>query len=439
MSDYLHDAACNFEKALKNSYELTIGNAKKQITLLIPSIESSEFTHIFGLDHLSDVDVLNAKNSTQKSAIFKKILSKQITLDDISSSKYLNLPITGSHNYRSGSEYTVNDRIRLLSNFENIMDNLYNGKVYKWNLNKCQIKLQNGSYRKTKINADYLITVPSKESNETIYLFAYQTNRYKSKSESISLNIFSAFPDGIDLTIGQDRPYTIIEEKKNKVSIYISPSYQKELEQRFVQTQLKNNDNVKQIKFDNSTPQNILHNNSGAAAVVLPAPNLFKNLIDRLKNIFKKHDKHVEVAAPVQTNDKTNISENKTIVNESPVSKELTALIEAREAFAAGNLPQSEYEQAVSKYMYSLHGREMWTEAAESLRKQLEECPDNMKKYIGYELKSIELNIGKKFPPQRQQTLDEIKSAAHEQYVKLQTENKAAEKEITTENNKTER
>lgn len=65
-------------------------------------------------------------------------------------------------------------------------------------------------------------------------------------------------------------------------------------------------------------------------------------------------------------------------------------VIEAREAFAAGNLPQAEYEQAVRKYMYSLHGREMWTEAANNLRKQLEECPDNMKKYIGYELKSID-------------------------------------------------
>lgn len=231
-----------------------------------------------------------------------------------------------------------------------------------------------------------------------------------------------------------------IKRLLEKVSplVEIDSKIMNEIESRSSQSQpQQQNDNIKQIKFDNPTPQNILHNNSGAAAAVLPDPNPFEKLINVTKNLFKKQDKNVEAAAPVQTNDKTNISENKTIVNESPVSKELNALIEAREAFAAGNLPQAEYEQAVSKYMYSLHGREMWTEAAESFRKQLEECPDNMKKYIGFELKRIEMNIEKKFPPQRQQTLDEIKSAAHEQYVKLQAENKAAEKEIPT--NKTER
>lgn len=35
----------------------------------------------------------------------------------------------------------------------------------------------------------------------------------------------------------------------------------------------------------------ILHNNSSAAAADIPASNPFKNLIDRLKNIFKKQDK----------------------------------------------------------------------------------------------------------------------------------------------------
>lgn len=446
MSDYLYNVACNFEKAIKNSYELTVGNGKKQITLLIPSVDNSEFTHIMGLDHLSDIKVLNAQNSTQKSAVFKKILSKQITFEDISYSQYLNSPIVGSHNYRSNSEYTVNDRIKYLSNFEDIMDNFYKGKVYKWNLSKCRIKLPNGNFRKTTINADYLITVPSNESNETVYLFAYQTNKHRSKSEPILLNIFSAFPDGIDLTSGQDKPYTILKEKKNNVSIYTHPSYKKELEQHTVQSQPQQNDNIKQIKFDSPAPQNIVHSGSGAAAAVMPKPdplkNIFEKIMSSIKNFFKMQDKQSTV--PVQSDTQSEIIEEEFKVEENLLPPKFAKLIEARELFAENKITFNEYQQALKSYLYSLKGKEMWAEAADTLRNQLKECPDNLKKPINYEINIIERNFEKRFAPkppepEHKQTFDEIKRAAHEKYVKMQNEKTKSEKEEVTVNNFRER
>ena len=398
-----------YKKILNFSYHFVIGR-KNQTVDIILKFSKKDFFHLVGLQYLNDIRELN--NDREK--IFNRI---ECDYD------FINL-ILNSINY-----FKITERVNFVTTLEEFLDS-----------NKTVFKFNNRTNIFSLIDAEYIL----KNSDITKNMYVFISREDTNSNTYFCRSAFSRDKSERDYAIGHTSYTLLYKEKidlitKEKQVLYTHPSYKKGLEQHSALSQQQQNDNIKQIKFDSPTPQNILHSNSGAATAVLPSPNPFKNLIDRLKNIFKKQDKHVKATTPVQTNDKTNISENKTIVNENLVPKELTALIEAREAFAAGNLPQAEYEQAVSKYMYSLHGREMWTEAAESFRKQLEECPDNMKKYIGFELKSIELNIGKKFPPQRQQTLAEIKSAAHEQYVKLQAENKAAEKEITTEKNKTER
>lgn len=441
MSDYLYNAACNFEKAIKNSYELTVGNRKRLITLLIPSVNSSEFTHILGLDHLSDIKVLNAQNSTQKSAVFKKILSNKITFDDISNSQYLNSPIAGSHNYRSNSEYTVNDRIKFLSDFENIMDNFYNRKVYKWNLSKCRIKLPNGNFRKTTINADYLITVPFKESNETIYLFAYQTNKYKSKSEPILLNIFSAFPDGIDLTSGQDNPYTILEEKKNNVSIYIHPSYKKELEKNTTQSKPQQNDNIKKIKFDSPAPQNIVHSSSGAAAAVMPKPDPFKNIFEKIKSsikiFFRLQDKPTkQPSLPLNTVSKTDNITDKTqsdtdikAFSENNFSKELKLLNEARRALANKDIQKNEYTKALIFYIKSLDSEEKTEEAIKNLVSLSSELPPSEKIFIKNEIYNVRHYLIEKYRPNEKSWLDTLKNAKAADKAEMSKEQGISEKE----------
>lgn len=188
------------------------------------------------------------------------------------------------------------------------------------------------------------------------------------------------------------------------------------------------NDNIKQIKFDSSVPQSIVHNGSDAAAV-MSKPNPFKNFIDNLKSISKKQDKLPALSVQAE--------EQPEIVEENTVSSKLDDLIKARTAFAENKITMSEYKQALANYMRSLNGKEMWEETANNLRKQLEECPDNLKKCINFELGSVELNIKRKFPPN--QTLDEIKRTAHEQYDKMQNGKSISEKEIYTSKNRSER
>ena len=225
-------------------------------------------------------------------------------------------------------------------------------------------------------------------------------------------------------------------EKVEQVSSFYSTSNSKssdEIDFYSSVSEAPQNDNIKQIRSDSSVPQSIVHSDSDAAAV-MSKPNPLKNFIDNLKSILKKQDNLP--ALSVQAEEQPEIIKNE-IIEENTVSSKLDELIEARTAFAEEKITMSEYKQALENYMRSLNGREMWTEAANNLRKQLEECPDNLKKCISFELKSIELNIEKKFPPN--QTLNEIKRAAHEQYDKMQNEKSISEKEKSIAKNKIER
>ena len=241
MSDLLNEAAISFSKSLEFDYLFKLGNKKRQILLSVISNNKSEFTHIFGLDHLDDIPIIKGHNSGQKEAIFEKILDGKIGFDDIKNSQNLNEQIKGSYNFYTQKPYTISERLSGLKEFETILDNSYNGSIRRWNSTKCKVILPNGQSRKVKIPADFLLTVPSAgKEKERFYLFLYQTNKKAPRTEPIKLSIFSAFPDCVDLTKGQESPFTILElEKLNiktneKTSIFIRPSYKLELEKNAV-------------------------------------------------------------------------------------------------------------------------------------------------------------------------------------------------------------
>lgn len=429
MSDILYECAKYFDESTKYNYIFDIARNNKRIIINMNCIEE-EFTHIVGLEHLRDMKMFSTHNSQIKISTFQRILSQEITISDISQSKHFNEIFPNTYNSATKSEYTLSERISILHNIEKVLDNAYMGKIYKWNAANANITMPDGRKRHTHIKADYMLSIPSPQNrDENIYLFFYRGNTLN-KNAPIQLYLFSAFADCLDLTSGQERPYTILQEVKENVKtketevLYTHPSYEK---QQSSQTQLPQQpDNVKQIKFESPT-QNVIHNSSGTAAAVLPAPNPFKNFIDRLKNLFKRQDKPAPVPTETEQTEKTDVSETAVIVEKSDVSKEMSTMIEAREAFAAGNLSQEEYQKSVRRYLDTLHGKEEWTKAAEILHKQLDESPD-MSRFIGYELKCVEVHIEKHFAPKPTQTLDEIKRFAHE-YIKQQNENKSAEKE----------
>ena len=147
---------------------------------------------------------------------------------------------------------------------------------------------------------------------------------------------------------------------------------------------------------------------------------------------------------PVQSDTQSEIIEEEFKVEENLLPPKFAKLIEARELFAENKITFNEYQQALKSYLYSLKEKEMWVEAADTLRNQLKECPDNLKKPINYEINIVERNFEKRFAPkppepEHKQTFDEIKRAAHEKYVKMQKEKNKSEKEEVTVNNFRER
>lgn len=218
MSDILNEAANAFHKVQNYDYIYTLGNRKRKIVISVISNSKNDFTHIFGLDHLKDIPSVTALTSSQKSAVFRNIMKGNITFEDIEKSKFLYAPLEKTLNLRTNKPYTIFERIQSLRNIEQILDSSYKGEFYKWDIDNCQVVVNGKENRYVKINANYLLKVPSQEyPQESYYFFLYQQPKSKAKDAPIKLNVFSAFPDCVDLAAGQKKTYTILREVKKNI------------------------------------------------------------------------------------------------------------------------------------------------------------------------------------------------------------------------------
>lgn len=234
MDDILYTCACNFDKLSKYNYHFTLGNRKKLIVKIDMRFLKENFTHIIGLDHLTDIPDFNAHNKGNKRFMFEKIKNRKINLSHISKSNFYNHPLKQSYS-KTNSSYTVYDRISALINIATILETSINGKFMTWDKYKCNIKLPDGTYRTSNIEADYLLAIPSPHNNnEHFFFFMYEIHRKKEQEKIINLAVHSAFVDNVDLTFGQDKSYTIMQvsrmhSKTKQVEILgTHPSYQKE-------------------------------------------------------------------------------------------------------------------------------------------------------------------------------------------------------------------
>lgn len=235
MEDCLKKLADSFLRAIQYDYIYTLGDKKRKIKISIVSNKRGNFTHVFGLDHLKESSIVIGNNIKQKEKIFSKIVDKKITMDDIKQDPNLNSPIEKTWNELEQRPYTIYDRIILLEKFDEILDESGNGKIYPWNNSDCQVVTNEGVPRRISIEADYVLTMPTKRSeNEKYYFFLYLDNKRNTNSEEISLVVHSAFVDCCDLVRGQHSKYTILKldkraRDKKTENLYIHPNYKKPL------------------------------------------------------------------------------------------------------------------------------------------------------------------------------------------------------------------
>ena len=215
MSDILFNAAQAYKELSKFDYMLTLGNRKYKILISSINTKNELFHHVVGLGHLSDIRMLEAKTLRQKNAIYNAILKGRISFNDIENSVDLYAPICETFNKTTNAPYTYYDRIEAFSDVNKYFDIAYTGKMFRWNINKSNIVMPNGNIRHSKIKADFLLKIPSLNTkDEFFYCFLHQLNSNSSKDEIIRLNAHSIFLDCVDLSQGQEKPYTILQEKK---------------------------------------------------------------------------------------------------------------------------------------------------------------------------------------------------------------------------------
>lgn len=268
-NDILWDSANEFLKIKDYNYQFTIAKNGKALDVSI-RVFLQDYTHIVGLDHLSDIRGFNTRDSKVKSSIFDEIISRKTTLNSISSSKYFNEPFPSTYNDITKSEYTLSERIEASKDIAYYLDNAYNGKLYKWDKRKSFIKMPDGKIKQSLINADYMLAIPSKtNAKETMYIFMYEKGFDKNTKQ---LCIHSAFLDCLDLSQGQERPYTILAEEKVNTKT-------KQTTQVYTRPGLGST-NIMKVKFDNSPNNTELFglNANGAAVLNAPRPTLGQSL-----------------------------------------------------------------------------------------------------------------------------------------------------------------
>lgn len=239
--DELQQAALNYEKLLNTEYVYTLGTrTRKKVIIEFIGCNSEEFTHIYGLEHLTDIkDFADLeKKSAAKKKIYGKIKNGEYPLNDLlKNSIILSSPRPQTYNPDTKKEFTIYDRILALKDLESVLDNVENAALYRWDKNKCKIICPNGKGRHTNINADSLLVIPSRKG-VNYYLFAYKQKNVNPK-EPMRLKIHSAFIDGVDLTMGQGKPFAILQvdkvttkKKEDKTkektikTLYIRPGYE---------------------------------------------------------------------------------------------------------------------------------------------------------------------------------------------------------------------
>ena len=198
MSDILYDAAIEYQKLKNVKYKIILGRKGHAYNIML-HFPPESFFHLSGLQHLEDLTF----PSTNRERIYKEILKKKLTINDINISVFYD-------------EYFIEER---LLNFRFLRDMIESNSFY-YLINAREY------IRYTTIKADYLCE--HKESLRVLYLFLVIERLYpKFKNECKGCSFFTKHD--CDYTVGTSKTTTLMIEKienENTTIIFKSPSYQ---------------------------------------------------------------------------------------------------------------------------------------------------------------------------------------------------------------------
>lgn len=201
MSDILYSAAIGYKKLENTVYRIVIGRKGHSYTIML-HFPPESFFHLAGLQHLTDLTF----PSTNKERIYKEILEKNLTVNDIEKSIFYN-------------KWFVEERLNSFGYLKDMIEGdtityLINAKRY---------------IAYTSIKADYLCE--HKVSPDILYLFLVMEKYHPIfKNECKGCSFFRKHD--YDYTVGTSKTTTLLIEKEekgeNKVAIFRNPAYVEE-------------------------------------------------------------------------------------------------------------------------------------------------------------------------------------------------------------------
>ncbi len=189
-------------------YKFSAGKKIGDTKFLITGINTDDFTHIVGLEHIPSIKRAVQNSHKRKAQMFSKIISGLsagfFKKDDFNA---FVSPIKDTYNSQTQSQYTIADRISKTKDLMATLDRSFNGVIYRWDPQKCNIRLPDGKIRQCTIKADYLL-----EGNANLipsYLFLGA--RKEDEKEQMCRTFFRI--EDKDYTEGQPK-YTLLKKEK---------------------------------------------------------------------------------------------------------------------------------------------------------------------------------------------------------------------------------
>ncbi len=183
MSDILYDAAVAYQNLQDVIYRITLGRKGNlyQINLHFPG---ESFYHLTGIQHLTDITF----SSFNKERLYKMILQKKITIEDIKRSIYF-------------EEYQIEDRLVRLRKLESMIES-----------NAVTYRINPKVYRQyTTIQADYVCEI--NQESAVAYLFlVYEKMNPKFEDACRCCSFFKKIR--VDFTRGTSKMTTLLIQKQ---------------------------------------------------------------------------------------------------------------------------------------------------------------------------------------------------------------------------------
>ena len=197
MSDILYDAAVEYQKLRGIIYKIVVGRKNQSYNIML-HFPPESFFHLAGLQHLEDITF----PSTNKERIYKEILNKKFTIDNINTSVFYD-------------EWFIEERLNDFKFLQNMIET--NSFYYKINARRY--------IQYTNIKADYLCE--HKQDMNTIYLFLVKEKlRPRFKDECRGCSLFTKHD--YDYSNGTSKTTTLLIEKNENNNIEVifrNPSY----------------------------------------------------------------------------------------------------------------------------------------------------------------------------------------------------------------------